>query len=292
MSHDDAMTRDGGASRHGGGALSSLHVWLGRYVEWLTVRNYSARTAKNTASSVGLFLRWCDERDIVRPEDVTKPILERYQRFLFHYRKENGRPLSFRTQHVRLVPVRGFFRWLVRQDVLPSNPASDLDMPRKEKRLPKHVLTVAEAERILARPRIGETVGLRDRALLELLYATGLRRAELVALDVDDLDIERSMVMVRQGKGRRDRFVPMGERALAWGRKYLDGSRPELATAESASALFLTHLGERLSLPWITERVRSYVEASGVGKKGACHLFRHTMATLMLEGGADVRFVQ
>jgi integrase/recombinase XerD len=275
-----------------GGDTRSMRVWLARYLEWLRVRNYSSRTADNTESSVGLFLRWCDERNVSRPEEVTKPILERYQRFLFHFRKDNGRPLSFRTQAVRLVPVRGFFRWLTRQNVIPSNPASDLEMPRREKRLPKHVLTITEVERVLALPPVSEPLGLRDRTILEVLYATGLRRGEVVALRLDDIDGERMTVMVRQGKGKKDRVVPLGERALAWVTKYLDEARPLLASVESDGALFLTTLGERLSLAWITERVRRYVEASKVGKKGACHLFRHTMATLMLEGGADVRFVQ
>lgn len=269
-----------------------MRVWLARYLEWLRVRNYSSRTADNTQSSVGLFLRWCDERNVTRPEDVTKPILERYQRFLFHYRKESGRPLSFRTQGVRLVPVRGFFRWLTRQNVILSNPASDLELPRREKRLPKHVLSIAEVERVLVLPPVHEPLGLRDRAILEVLYATGLRRGEVVALRLDDIDADRMTVMVRQGKGKKDRVVPLGERALAWVTKYLDDARPLLSTVESEGALFLTTLGAPLSLAWITERVRRYVEASKVGKKGACHLFRHSMATLMLEGGADIRFVQ
>lgn len=269
-----------------------MRVWLARYLEWMRVRNYSPRTATNTEGSVGLFLRWCDERNVTRPEEVTKPMLERYQRFLFHYRKDDGRPLSFRTQGVRLVPVRSFFRWLARQNVILSNLASDLELPRREKRLPKHVLTTAEVERVLALPDVHDPLGLRDRAILEVLYATGVRRGELVALQLDDVDSERMTVMVRQGKGKKDRVVPLGERATAWIAKYLDEARPTLATGESEGSLFLTTVGQRLSLAWITERVRRYIAASKVGKTGSCHLFRHTMATLMLEGGADVRFVQ
>lgn len=275
-----------------GDPARSMRVWLARYVEWLRVRNYSERTAANASSSVGLFLRWCEERDVTRPEEVTKPILERYQRFLFHFRKDNGRPLSFRTQGVRLVPVRGFFRWLTRQNVLVSNPASELELPRREHRLPKHVLSVHEAERVLAVPVVCEPLGLRDRAILELLYATGVRRSELLALRVDDVDVDRVTLTVRQGKGKRDRVVPLGERALAWVLAYVERVRPTLALAQDEGALFLTTQGEALSRIWITERVRKYVERSGVAKKGACHLFRHTMATLMLEGGADVRYVQ
>jgi len=270
----------------------AMRTWLARYLEWLRVHNYSERSVVNVSSSVGQFLRWCDERGLTRPEEITKPILERYQRTLFHHRKPDGRPLTFRTQVARLVRVRGLFRWLVRQNVLVANPASDLEMPRREKRLPKHVLSIAEVERVLALPKQNEVLGLRDRAILEVLYATGLRRSEVAALRIDDIDSDRRTVMVRQGKGKKDRVVPLGERALSWVRRYLDVARPELETADSEGALFLGVLGEALGPPWITERVRRYVEASQIGKKGACHLFRHTMATLMLEGGADIRYVQ
>jgi integrase/recombinase XerD len=272
--------------------VATMRVWLGRHLEWLQVHNYSERTVENVASGVDQFLRWCDERALTRPEEITRPILERYQRTLFHYRRPNGRPLTFRTQSIRVSRVRGFFRWLVRQGVLVANPASDLEMPRPEKRLPMHVLTADEAERILALPKQHEVIGLRDRAMLELLYATGLRRNELVGLCVDDVDVARVALMIRLGKGKKDRVVPLGERALAWLQRYVNVARPELETAMSERALFLGVYGERLCRDWITERVRGYIEASKIGKKGACHLFRHTMATLMLEGGADVRYVQ
>ena len=206
-----------------------------------------------------LFLRWCDERELARPEDVTRPVLERYQRFLFHFRKENGRPLSFRTQSVRMVPVRGLFRWLVRQNVILSNPASDLEMPRREQRLPRHVLSVAEVECVLATADVTRPIGLRDRAMLEVLYATGVRRSELASLRLDDVDVERMTVMVRQGKGKKDRVVPLGERALAWVLKYLDRVRPGLETPESGVVLFVGVFGEALDPGWLTERVRGYV---------------------------------
>ena len=157
----------------------AMRTWLARYLEWLRVHNYSERSVVNVSSSVGQFLRWCDERGLTRPEEITRPILERYQRTLFHHRKPDGRPLTFRTQVARLVRVRGLFRWLVRQNVLVANPASDLEMPRREKRLPKHVLSIAEVERVLALPKQHEVLGLRDRAILEVLYATGLRRSEV-----------------------------------------------------------------------------------------------------------------
>jgi integrase/recombinase XerD len=193
---------------------------------------------------------------------------------------------------MRMVPVRRYFRWLARQNVLLWNPASELELPRPEHRLPKHVLTANEAERALAVPDITDILGLRDRAILEVFYATGIRRSELINLHVEDIDVERATVMVRLGKGKKDRLVPLGERALAWVLKYLEIARPELVAVEDAGVLFLTQLGQPASPQWMSEKVAKLLDASGVGKKGSCHLFRHTMATLMLEGGADVRYVQ
>jgi integrase/recombinase XerD len=119
-----------------------------------------------------------------------------------------------------------------------------------------------------------------------------MRRLELVNLKLWDLDLERATVTIRQGKGHKDRIIPLGDRAAAWVRKYLDESRPHVASEPDDHTVFLSNAGEPFSLDYLTEVVRGYVEAAGLGKHGACHLFRHTMATLMLEGGADIRFIQ
>ena len=118
--------------------------------------NYSEATIATREHHLREFIKWCAERGLARPTEITKPTLERYQRWLYHYRQKNGQPLTFRTQHGRLVPVRAFFKWLCRQNHLLSNPASDLELPRAEKRLPRHVLTAAEAERVLALPDLAE----------------------------------------------------------------------------------------------------------------------------------------
>jgi integrase/recombinase XerD len=127
---------------------------------------------------------------------------------------------------------------------------------------------------------------------LEVLYSTGMRRMEMAGLKLYDLDRERGTVMVRLGKGRKDRMIPIGERALAWVMKYLNEVRPRLAVEPDGGWLWLNHHGENLLPATLGDTVRDYVIVSGIGKQGACHLFRHTMATLMLEGGADVRFIQ
>jgi integrase/recombinase XerD len=265
---------------------------LAAYLEWLLVRNYSAATAKGREHYIGEFIKWSRERSLTKPEEVTKPVLERYQRYLYHYRKKDGKPLSFPSQIARLTPVRAFFKWLCRQNILPSNPASELELPRGERRLPKAVLTAGETERILSVPDIKTATGLRDRAMLEVFYSTGMRRMELAGLKLHDLDAERGTVMIRQGKGKKDRLIPMGDRAFAWVRKYAEDARPSLVCEPDDGTVFLTNDGTPLEPGRLTQHVSAIVKAAGLEKRGSCHMFRHTCATLMLENGADVRFIQ
>jgi len=208
------------------------------------------------------------------------------------HRKKNGEPLSFTGQHDRLVPLRVWFKWMARNHHILHNPASELELPRLGIRLPKAVLTASEAEQVMQQTKIHDPLGLRDRAILETLYSTGMRRLELVRLTLWDLDLERATVAIRQGKGKKDRIIPLGDRTALWIRKYLDQSRPQLVCEPDDRIVFVSNAGETLSLDYLTEMVRGYVDAAEIGKRGACHLFRHTMATLMLEGGADIRFIQ
>ena len=270
----------------------SLGSWILRFLEHLRVRNYSEWTIGNRERYGRHFASWCEERSVVYPQEVTKPLLEAYQRGLFHYRTVRGEPLGFSTQSSHLITVRQLFKWLMRQNVLLYNPASELELPRQPVHLPTAVLSMEEAERVLGVPDVREVLGLRDRAILEVLYATGVRRAELLKLSLYDVDSSRRVLVVREGKGKKDRVIPIGERALAWVNKYLADARPLLVLGTDEGGLFLTQDGESFSPDGLTELVGRYVREAGITKKGSCHIFRHTMATLMLEGGADIRFVQ
>ena len=265
---------------------------LEEHCRWMETRNYAQGTLQNNRLYVGRFIDWLAERGVTRAQDVTRPMLERYQRVLFHHRKPDGQPLSFAGQHVRLVTIQGFFKWLCRKYHITANPAADLELPKVEKRLPRQVLTAHEAEQVLNQPDLSTPIGLRDRAVLEILYSTGMRCKELVGLRLYDLDLGRGTVMIREGKGKKDRLLPLGERAAAWLNKYLEEARPKLIVEPDEREVFLCVSGRGLTPGVLGNLVHDHVQRSGIGKAGSCHIFRHAMATLMLENGADLRYVQ
>ncbi|KAF0240847.1 MAG: hypothetical protein FD180_4743 [Planctomycetota bacterium] len=271
---------------------AGFHALAREFLEHQGVLAKTLRTVETYGQALGYFAQWAIDRGLARPCEVTRPIVERYQRHLFHYRKTSGEPLSFSAQQQRLTAVQLFFRWLVRQHYIPANPAADLEIPRVRRRLPKDVLTPEEAEIVLAQPDVATPEGLRDRAVLEVLYSTGIRRLELVGLSLWDIDRQHSTVFVRQGKGRKDRIVPIGERALAWLDRYLDDARPGCVPSSDPGHLFLAPSGGPARADTLTAMARRTIEKAGVKKRGACHIWRHTMATAMLENGADIRFIQ
>ncbi len=262
------------------------------YLCYMDIKNYARTTRESREFHLYTFLEWSGQRGLIRPSEITKPILERFQRYLFHYRKKDGDPLTFRSQYNRLVAIRAWFKWLAKENHILYNPASEIELPKLEKRLPKAVLSESEAERVLNTVDISEAMGLRDRAIIEVFYSTGIRRMELINLLVQDVDHERGTLFVRQGKGKQDRMIPIGERATLWIDKYLDETRSELACGRDEGVLFLSRYGDKISPNGLTALVRNYIDSANIGKKGSCHLFRHTMATLMLENGADIRFIQ
>ena len=271
---------------------NGMTPYLNLFLEWSAVMHYSDRTTEIRQTGLSRFIFWCDERGIDKPQDVTKPILERYRRHLYYYRKKDGQPLGISTQCQRLQPIKAFFKWLCKENHILYNPASELEMPRQHRRLPKHILSIHEIEQILNQTSLHGDLGIRDRAIIETLYTTGIRRMEAVNLRLYDIDISNGTLMVREGKGKKDRMVPLGERACAWIRKYIDDVRPSLAMTPDDGTLFLTEYGQAMINNRMSDTVKKHIDAAGIKKEGACHIFRHSMATHMLENGADIRFIQ
>ena len=163
----------------------------------MAVRGYSPATIRTRRHATAQLTLWLAGRGISRPGSVSRETLERYQRHLFYYRQPDGQPLLAASQAARLRAIRPFFAWAARRRLILADPAAGLELPRTPRRLPRHILTPAEAEQILAQPDITTPLGLRDRAILELFYATGIRRLELTKLALADIDRQRVTVLIR-----------------------------------------------------------------------------------------------
>jgi integrase/recombinase XerD len=269
----------------------AMRPLMARFLEWMRVRNYTPRTVVTYEVCLNKFALWTEERDIGRPSEVTRALMEQFQKHLYYRRKENGQPLSYSSQLGRIAPVRSYFKWLAKQKLIAANPAQDIDLPRREIRLPPVVLTPSQAESILAQPDTRTRLGIRDRTMMELLYSTGMRRMELASLTLHSISLERATVMIRKGKGNKDRVVQLGKRASDWLEKYLAQVRPTLALEEDEGTLFVSVTGKPFHPDELSQLVSRYVRAAGI-ETGACHLFRHCVATGMLENGADLRSIQ
>jgi len=269
-----------------------LTIALKLHLVALQVKGYSEFTVRNRSVHLGFFVRWCERHCVRSARDVTWRLLKDYMQYLFEYRKANGQPLSVASRFARLVPLRVWIRWMKRERLIRLDLSEQIDLPRLSRHLPHVILSQVDALRILKQPDTSTPIGLRDRAILELLYSSGLRRLEITRLQVTDLQLERGLVLVRSGKGSRDRYVPVGNRASRWVARYLRAGRPQLSKVSISSALFLSREGQAISRDHMTYLVRRHVLQAKIGKTGACHLFRHALATLMHENGADIRFVQ
>jgi len=271
---------------------NGMYAYMQTFFEWTVVKGFSKDTVRRRRAALKRFILWCHERDLQQPQDITKPILDRYQRYLYYYRKSDGQPLTFGSQKVMLSPIKTFFKWLTRENHILYNPASEMELPKKARHLPRSILHIHEIETILRQPDIDTDDGIRDRAMMEVLYATGIRRSELANLKIYDIDAKRQTLMVCEGKNGKDRVLPIGERALNWIEKYQWDVRPRYVTGQDEGYLFLNHEGKKFKRGTLGSYIKRYIRQAGITASGSCHLFRHAMATHMLENGADIRFIQ
>ncbi|MGE5381104.1 MAG: tyrosine recombinase XerC [Methylocystaceae bacterium] len=199
--------------------------------------------------------------------------------------------LSRSTTARKLAALRSFIKFLCREEILPGNPIATVSTPKQEKKLPRF-LYPAEVDILLNAPKSEEPLGNRDRAILELLYATGMRVSELVALDLRDIDTGDGFVKV-YGKGSKERLIPMGEKALQAITIYVKQYRKQLGNGfHDPTALFLNRFGQRLTTRSVRNIINKYVEQVAINQKVSPHTLRHTFATHLLDGGADLRAVQ
>ena len=270
-------------------ALASL---ISQYLSSLQVRQYSRFTVGSRCVMLKYFMRHCLTLGISEAAQMTAAVVCGYQNALCDHRKSNGQPLAAGTQTQRLIAVAQFFRYLAGKGILLPDPAAGLELPRNGHRLPRNLLSTTEVETLIHFPNIRKPLGLRDRAILELLYSTGIRRCELCTLDLSHLDIDGQTVRIDLGKGARDRMVPIGDRALRWIRKYIAKARPRLIAEPGSSAMFLDADGHRLKPAIFGNHVSWLIRRALPGKTGGCHALRHAFATGLLRNGCNIRHIQ
>jgi integrase/recombinase XerD len=272
--------------------IPAPNILMERYLLHLRMNNWAVTTIKLISGALNRFISWCDQRGISCVTEITPDATQAYRRSLFHHRNaRTGKPIKFATQASYLSAVCNWLVWLSDEGWIDSNPAQRIELPKEEQRLPASFLTIGEVESVLNSVDLNRPVGLRDRAILETFYSTGIRRAELIALRTDDINRDSQVITIRKGKGGKSRTVPVGQRALQWIEKYCSDVRPGLLT-EPTSTLFLTTRGNSFHPNNLSALVRRHFVAAGITKPGSCHALRHTAATLMLEGGADLRSIQ
>lgn len=258
---------------------------VGKFLESL---EYEKGLSQNTLESYGADLRdyqmFLKDHSYETLIDVTPSTIVGYLMFL----RRKGR--STATVARRLASIKSFYRFLLKEGYIDKDPCENLSSPSLERRLPK-VLTLAEIERLLDQPDLSTPIGLRDRAILEVLYATGLRVSELTNLDLGDVDLREGFVRCI-GKGSKERVVPLGEIAITATKSYIENGRPTLIFDPKELSLFVNQNGGRMTRQSIWKLVKKYSEGARIPKEVTPHTIRHSFATHLLEHGANIRAVQ
>ncbi|MEE9343934.1 MAG: tyrosine-type recombinase/integrase [Gammaproteobacteria bacterium] len=250
---------------------------------------HTVKGAKSALKELQLFLQSLDVNDIEQLDHDS----------LMHYREElawrltpKGTPLTARSQSECLGHCRAFCRWLVAHDLVVGDPSIKIPNPKKPQQLPKAILEPCEVRKILRQPDMSTATGYRDKVILEVLYSTAIRREEVANIQQQDLDTENGYIIIREGKGRKDRVVPVGDNVCQLIETYLTGIRADWINADNDPHLFLNRWGQGISPNAIWAVVKKAVKSAKIKKPVSTHTFRHSCATHMLKNGAPIRHLQ
>jgi len=260
------------------------HPLIERFIEalWLE-RGLSAHTQAAYRSDLALLNGWLQARG-VELQSVGREVL------LDHLAWRMNQGYKARSTARLISGMRGFYRFLLREGVIDTDPTLQVDMPQLGRPLPKS-LSEADVEALLAAPDLDDPIGLRDRAMLEVLYACGLRVSELVGLTLEQVNLRQGVLRVF-GKGSKERLVPMGEEAIGWVERYCREARPALLAGRPADVLFPSLRGEQMTRQTFWHRIKHQAQVAGIAKSLSPHTLRHAFATHLLNHGADLRVVQ
>jgi integrase/recombinase XerD len=269
----------------------SCDDWKHRFKQHILMRGLSPRTADDYTAELGPLFGFLEERGAPQLVSVTRDDLDAYRQHLYTL-EFRGKRLGMGAQARRIRAVKSFFAYLTDEAMLLVNPASHLRHPKVPRTVPRLLLSEGETEKLLGGSDITTPLGIRNRTIMELLYATAIRNTELRELELGDIDLERQELFVARGKGNKSRRLPLGEEAAAWLEDYLSNARPVLAVPVSGDLVFLSAGGRQLDRGRLSIVVRNTASACGLDKRVTPHLLRHCCATHMLRRGAGVRQLQ
>ena len=263
-----------------------------RFLDDLQTRNYSPRTICDYGYHLELWQKFLQEHKITELVRITEATLAEFQRWLYYQPTRNGAVRGVLNQNTILAAIKSFFRFLKTDGVMVRDPAAPLEFARQPRSLPRNVLPPEEAKHILDSVATGTPLGQRDRAILEVFYATGIRREELRGLKLSDLTLGEGLLRITLGKGARDRVVPLGRLAQAALETYITQARPKLLGENLTDFLFLSYRGRQIDPHTLGALVRKHAQAAEVRKVVTPHVWRHTCATHLVQNHANLRHVQ
>lgn len=267
-----------------------------RYLAWLAATRYSGASIKSYGTDVKWFLRYLEAQGIERIADVTAQMLADYSICLRNQGNTFHKDSKISLSHVshRLFAIKQFFGWLAEQMIILADPSADLDFPRRPITLPRTILTQQEAQRLVDAPDMKTPAGYCDKALLEVVYSTGIRSSELVRLKVSDFDPKNRTLYVKEGKWGKDRILPLPVISAGYMKEYIARVRPKFTKTLKCEngILFLTWTGSPLYPDGLTKIFKRTSKAAGIDKRVTCMVLRHSIASHLLENGMDIRYIQ
>jgi integrase/recombinase XerD len=270
----------------------SFEEALRDFVRCMGAKGYNPSTQEDYAGNVAHFFDWLEGKDIRDVRRVGKDLMQAYVLHLGESKGKKGQPMGWASICARIRGVKRFFEYLESTQQILVNPTEAIREPKRPSRLPRFVLTVEEMERVLAVPDITTPMGIRSRAILEVFYSTGVRLGEMMALKPQDVNLDEGLLRVNEGKGAKDRVVPLGEEAKKHLKLYISEVRPKyVRQAGDHGQLWVSNLGTPLGRISVGVLVRQAGQKAGIEKPVSPHTLRHTFATHMVKNGADILLV-
>ncbi|WP_051305732.1 tyrosine-type recombinase/integrase [Desulfogranum mediterraneum] len=263
-----------------------------KYLQHLKVIGSAKSTIKGNKYALKTFIRLLDEIHINELTELSRDVILEYQQELAYRLTSKGTPLTLRSQGYALGVVKSFCRYLSDEDYMLTDPAVKIVLPKKPKVLPKVIMDSEDIRKLLSVPDMRTNKGYRNRIVLEILYDTAIRAAEMAAVRVQDLDLTGGYLTIRSGKGAKDRVVPVSDRVCTMLNEYLLMVRPELHKGKDDGALILNRWGKQMTPNSVWAIVKRCVRQAGINKNISTHTFRHSCATHMLRNGAPIRQIQ